>query len=224
MDTKVKGIVIKTSEYKEADKLASIFTLEQGKIFVKFAGVKKDKAKLKSIAQPFVLAEFNISTKGKNNTITSANLIDDFSSLLNNYKKMMCGYIILDIIKSILPSEKSEPDLFLILLACLKNIEQNDEYIYTIDFILKFIEFSGMGLKFYDSTKIYLDKTTGDFNTVKDINSIEIDKRVYTIIKNINEQNYSFEYNQTTIKQALRLLHNILYAKFNEDIKSFEFI
>ena len=81
-----------------------------------------------------------------------------------------------------------------------------------------------MGLKFYDSPKIYLDKTTGDFNTVKDINSIEIDKRVYTIIKNINEQNYSFEYNQTTIKQALRLLHNILYAKFNEDIKSFDFI
>lgn len=224
MDTKVKGIIIQTYDYKEADKLASIFSLEQGKILAKFIGVKKEKAKLKSIAQPFVFAEFVLSKKGNTNIITSANIIDEFSSILINYNKMMCGYVILDIIRSIIPNQKTESDLFLILLASLKNIENKDEYIYTIDFILKFVSFSGMGLKFYDNSKIYLDKSTGNFEIKKNFNSVEIDKKVYEIIKNINESNYNVEYNLNNIKQALRLLHNIIYAKFNEDIKSFEFI
>ena len=224
MDTKVKGIVIKTTDYKEADKIASIFSLEQGKIYVKFNGVKKEKAKLKSVAQPFVFAEFNINSKGKTNTVTSANVIDGFFPILSDYNKMMCGYIILDIVRTIIPNEKPEEELFLLLLASLKNIEEKDEYTYTIDFILKFISFSGLGLKFFDSPKIYLDKTIGDFDTIRNPNSIEIDKRVYTIIKNINDENYEFTYNETTFKQSLRLLHNILFAKFNEDIKSFQFI
>ena len=224
MDTKVKGIVIKTTDYKEADKLASIFSLEQGKICVKFNGVKKEKAKLKSIAQPFVFAEFNINSKGKTKIVTSANVIDSFFAILSDYNKMMCGYIILDIIRTIIPNEKPEEELFLLLLASLKNIEEKDEYIYTIDFILKFISFSGLGLKFSDASKIYLDKTTGDFDTIRNLNSIAIDKRVYNIIKNINDENYEFIYNETAIRQSLRLLHNILFAKFNEDIKSFQFI
>lgn len=224
MDTKVKGIVIKTTDYKEADKLALIFSLEQGKICAKFNGVKKEKAKLKSMAQPFVFAEFNINSKGKTNIVTSANVIDSFFPILSDYNKMMCGYIILDIIRTIIPNEKPEEELFLLLLASLKNIEEKDEYIYTIDFILKFISFSGLGLKFFDASKIYLDKTTGDFDTIRNLNSIEIDKRVYNIIKNINDENYEFRYNETAIRQSLRLLHNILFAKFNEDIKSFQFI
>lgn len=224
MDTKVQGIVINTTDYKEADKIASIFSLENGKIYAKFNGVKKEKAKLKSIAQPFVFAEFNINSKGRTNTITSASVIDSFPNILSNYNKMMCGFIMLDIIRTILPDEKSERELFLLLLASLKNVEEKDEYIYTIDFILKFISFSGLGLKFSHSSKIYIDKTSGDFEPKKNLNSIEIDKKVYTIIKNVNEENYDFEYNELTIKQALRLLHNILFAKFNEDIKAFQYI
>ena len=60
MDEKVKGIIVKLTDYQDADKLASIFTFEQGLITAKFNGVKKDKAKYKSVAQPFVFAEFVI--------------------------------------------------------------------------------------------------------------------------------------------------------------------
>ena len=50
-----------------------------------------------------------------------------------------------------------------------------------------------------------------------------LDKKVYLTLKAINEEK-EVEYNETILKQILRLLHNIIYLKFNEDIKSFQFI
>ena len=223
MEERLKGIVLKTIDYKEADKLASIFTLEHGLISAKFTGVKKEKAKLKAFTQPFVFADFILNKSGNLRTVTSASLIDNFSGIIASYEKTICGYIVLDIIRSILPSEKEEKDVFLLTLSALKNIEEKDEKIATIDFILKFINFAGLGLSFDLDNIIYLDKTTGNFTDKKEYNSVQIDKKVYSLIKNINDGIEVIEKNNT-FSQALRLLHNILYIKFNVDLKSFEFI
>lgn len=223
MEERLKGIVLKTIDYKEADKLASIFTLEHGLISAKFTGVKKEKAKLKAFTQPFVFADFILNKSGNLRTVTSASLIDNFSGIIASYEKTICGYIVLDIIRSILPSEKEEQDVFLLTLSALKNIEEKDEKIATIDFILKFINFAGLGLSFDLDKIIFLDKTTGNFTDKKEYNSVQIDKKVYSLIKNINDEVEVIEKNNT-YSQALRLLHNILYIKFNVDLKSFEFI
>lgn len=223
MEERVKGIVVKTIDYKEADKLASIFTLERGLISTKFTGVKREKAKLKSFTQPFVFADFILNKNGNLRTVTSASLIDNFSGIVASYDKTICGYIVLDMIRSILPSEKEEPDIFLLTLSALKNIEEKDPKLATIDFVLKFIDFAGMGLSFDLDNIIYLDKTTGNFTDKKEYNSVQIDKKVYSLIKNINDGIELAEKNNL-VSQALRLLHNILYIKFNVDLKSFEFI
>ena len=65
MDVKDKGIIIKLTDYLEADKLASVFSLQQGIITAKFAGVKKEKAKFKAVAQPFCFADFDLAEKKK---------------------------------------------------------------------------------------------------------------------------------------------------------------
>ncbi len=225
MDTRYKGIVLKLTDYKEADKLASIFTLEQGIISAKFTGVKKDKAKLKSVAQPFMFAEFNVNERNGLKTITSANVIDTFYNILSNYSKTICGYIVLDMIKSIIPAEKKEEDLFLLSLSSLKNIEEHNEYISLIDYILKFIDFTGMRVEFTDTDYVYLDKQSGEFTSSRTPNAIQIDKTVYKTLRIINDKSLDVEIENTaTLKQITRLLHNIIYIKYSIDIKSFEFI
>ena len=223
MDTKVKGIVVKLNDYKDADKIASIFTLEQGLITAKFTGVKKEKAKLKSVAQPFVFADFVLNQTGNNKTVTSASVIDSFYNILANYQKTIMGYIVLDILKSIIPKEKPESDLFVLTLNALKDIEEKNELISTISYIVKFIAFTGMELQFPQADYMYLDTLTGNFSSTREIGYSQIDKKVYLTLKAINEGK-EIEPNETILKQILRLLHNILYLKFNEDIKSFQFI
>lgn len=223
MEEKFKGIVVKLNEYKDADKLASIFSLENGKISAKFTGVKKDTAKFKAIAQPFTFAEFTASFKGQYATITSADLIDNFSNILSNYNKTICGYIVLDMLKTLLPNQKQEKDIFVLTLSSLKNIEEQEEFSYTVDYILKFITLSGMGLQFPENNYVYLDNITGNFVAEHIQGATQIDKKVYQALKNIS-QNIEIENSTNVLKQCLRLLHNIIYLKFNEDVKAFNFI
>ena len=224
-EIKIQGIVLKLSDYKDADKLASIFSLQHGVITAKFTGVKRDKAKFKSIAQPFVFAEFTLTAKNGLKTVTSASVIDSFYNILTNYNKTICGYIVLDVLKSILPIEKAEPDLFLLTVNALKSIEIENEFIATIDYLLKFLTFSGVGLEFFDTDYVYLDTLSGNFTTKRTNDCIAIDKRVYLTLKNIAKNGLKVEeIAETTAKQILRLLHNIIYLKFNEDVKSFSFL
>lgn len=245
MDVKDKGIIIKLTNYAEADKLASVFSLNNGVISAKFAGVKKEKAKFKAVAQPFCLADFVLAEKNGNFTVTQASVIDNFFGLVADYNKTICGYIILDILNNILPKNKPEPEIFLATLNALKELETAAHYPATIGFIVKFIDLCGMGLEFFDAKHIYLDKTTGNFTPTPSETTIQIDKKVYNAIKNISQaqstefnenknsnlinnlntsQNQPTNASETTLKQALRLLHNILLAKFGEDLKSFTFI
>ena len=222
-DEKLKGIVVKLIDYKDADKLASIFTLERGLVSAKFTGVRRDKAKMKGVAQPFTFAEFSIVNKSNMRSIISADIVDNFPNLMIDYNKTMCGYILLDIIRSILPNEKVEDDIFLLTLSALKDIETNNEYIATISYILKFFTFSGMEIQLPDADYVYFDQFTGEFATTRGIGSSEIDKKVYRTLRQISNGD-NVENNTTILKQILRLLHNIIYIRFGEDIKSFAFI
>ncbi len=223
MEQNFKGIIVKLIDYKEADKLASIFSLEKGLITAKFTGVKRDKAKFKAVAQPFTFADFTVLERKDHLTVTGAEIIDSFANVLSDYNKTICGYIVLDIIRSILPKEKPEQDIFLLTVSALKNIEQNNEFVATIDYILKFITLSGMGLKLDSFNYVYLDTFSGNFTSERVEASSQIDKKVYDILININE-NKTVDENPTKLKQALRLLHNILFIKFGEDIKSFQYL
>lgn len=223
MDEKTQGLVLKLIDYKDADKLASIFTFEYGVVTAKFVGVKKEKAKLKAVAQPFTFADFNFTQRANNKVVAGANLIDNFYQIMLDFNKTICGYIVLDIIKSILPENKPEQDLFLLAISTLKNIEHKNEFIATIDFILKFLNFSGMGVEFLETDYVYLDKITAELSTKRTANSVQLDKNVYQTLKSIFKDEEK-EYNQNTLKQCLRLLHNVIIIRFNTEIKSFQFI
>ena len=223
MDEKSQGLVLKLIDYKDADKLASIFTYDYGVLTAKFVGVKKEKAKLKAVAQPFTFADFNFTTRANNRVVAGANLIDNFYQLMLNYNKTICGYIVLDILKSIIPEEKPEQDLFLLTISTLKNIEQNNEYVATINFILKLLNFSGFNVELVDTDYVYFDKETAEFSTQRTQNCSQIDKNVYAVLKSIYNGEIE-EFNEKTLKQILRLLHNIIFIHFGVEIKSFEFV
>lgn len=229
-EEKVQGIVLKLTDYLEADKLASIFTLEQGIITAKFTGVKKEKAKLKALAQPFVFAEFNLNSKGNLKQVINATLIDNFYPILSDYNKTICAYIVLDIINTVLPQNKAENELFVLTLNTLKNIEKFNPFVATIDYILKFFAFSGLEIHLPETEYVYFNKFTAEFEKTTTTNSVQIDKKIYSILKDINSSvnkisvQENVDANNEKFKQIIRLLHNIIFTKFNEEIKSFNFI
>lgn len=218
METKVKGIILNTKDYLEADKIASIFSYEQGIISAKFVGVKKEKAKLKALAQPFTLAEFELISKKDFYTVKQGLVIDNFPQIISDYNKTICAFILVDVIKTILPRGKIENDLFLLSVNALKKIEQEDALQALIEFIITFIEELGEGLNLMDwEGKVYLDKMVADFTPKPTINSVEIDKKVFKalIVPTSNEM---------VKKSCLKLLNTILMLKYDVELKSFSFL
>lgn len=223
MNDNDQGLILKLIDYKDADKLASIFTYSSGLVLAKFVGVRKEKAKLKAMAQPFTFADFSFSERAGNKVVSGASIIDNFYPILADYNKTICGYIVLDIVKSLIPEGKPEQNLFLLTVSALKNIESHNEFVSTIDFILKFLNFSGFMLNLPDVDYIYLDKFTGEFNKTSTPTSVQIDKKVYSTLRSIGYGGDEL-YHENTLKQALRLLKNIIFIHFGVEIKSFDFI
>lgn len=58
MLTKCEGIVLRTNDYGETNKIITLLTREHGKIGVLARGAKKPNSRLSAISQPFLYASF----------------------------------------------------------------------------------------------------------------------------------------------------------------------
>ena len=71
MEIKTEGSVLQSIDYKDHDKLLTLFSPTLGKILVGARGAKKPKAKLSFAAQPFCFAEYILAEKGGRYASTS---------------------------------------------------------------------------------------------------------------------------------------------------------
>ena len=61
MELTVNALCLRCVDYKDNDKMATLYTLERGKIGVGARGVKKAGAKLNFCVQPFCFAEYTLN-------------------------------------------------------------------------------------------------------------------------------------------------------------------
>ena len=145
MATKVKAVVIGNKDYKEKDKLITLYTLEKGKMFCSMRGVRGEKAKLKTAKEIFCFGEYFIEEKG--NVITTVDVIDPLFSISADLDKYYEACAVIDVVGKVADGE-SNPPLFIALLKCLKAIcYDNLPKFYCIDKFLIDI-FGGCGYFF----------------------------------------------------------------------------
>ena len=105
MEVKVNAFVIKSIDYKENDKLLTLYSLESGKITATIKGVKKSGAKLKFASEPFCFAEYILAEKNGRYTVINASHIDSFYSLRLDLKKYYSSAVIGEVLNAF-----AEPD------------------------------------------------------------------------------------------------------------------
>ena len=120
MDLTVKGVVLKTTEYKDNDKLLTILTLEKGKILVKARGVKKSTSKLKAFCQSFCFADFELVSSGAGYVLTGVNEIENFYNLTTNIDKFSYAFCVLEIIDKVCAENQEYVSIF---IDCLKTLQ-----------------------------------------------------------------------------------------------------
>lgn len=136
-EIKLKGIVIKADDYKDSDKLVTIFSAEKGLIRARARGVKKNKAKLAFAVQPFAFIEFMMTERDGFYTIINASSIDQFFGVTSDFDNYIFMLACLEVVQKTVKENENQVDLFLLLLSSLKLVAY--ENVSSMNVFIKFM-------------------------------------------------------------------------------------
>ena len=148
MEIIVNALVIKSVDYKDNDKILTLFSIERGKITAGIKGVKKSGAKLKFASEPFAFCEFVLAEKQGRFTVIGADYVDSFYNLRLDLLKYYASSIVLETLNLLASENEPSPELFSLALSAIKSINyQGGELKVLAGYLLKLIEISGYGLQ-----------------------------------------------------------------------------
>ena len=175
MEIKTEAIVLQSIDYKDSDKLLTLFSPSLGKITVGARGVKKPKAKLAFAAQPFCFCEYILAEKGGRYTMTNAYLHESFFGLRYDVVRFYAACAMAEICLSILYENEKYEGLFVGLIEGLKALAlaQDDPAEAVLTFVLTALRESGypLDLSFLEECegdigeRLYFDFADGRFTT-----------------------------------------------------------
>lgn len=151
-EVRLKGIVIKSSDYKDSDKMVTIFSAEKGIIKARARGVKKAKAKLSFAVQPFAFVDYLLVEKGGFYTIINASSIDQFYDVVTDFDKYIFGLASLELVSKTIKENDKNAEMFVLLIKMLKVLcyENVSPIIAFIKFMLESFKLLGYQLHLSD--------------------------------------------------------------------------
>lgn len=111
----VTGIVTRYVNYKENDRILTIFTQEMGRLDACARGCRRPKSPLLSCSQPFVFAEFQIFAGKERYTIDQCDVRETFYPLREDIDRFAVGSAILALSQHAVQAAEPNPELFSLL-------------------------------------------------------------------------------------------------------------
>ena len=119
MYIKTNGIVLRETEYKDADKLLTVLTQERGKLTLRAHGVKSARSKLRPACQLFAYSEFTLLERGDRYVITEANTLELFPELQADIELLSLASYFAQVTETVAQEEDPLPELLSLLLNAL---------------------------------------------------------------------------------------------------------
>ncbi len=117
-----EGIVLKRSNFNEADKILTVFAKKHGKIKVIAKGVRKIKSRRGPHIELFNHVKIFLH-KGKSfDIVTETEAIETFENLKKDLKKIAAAYYIAEIVDKLCPERQEHDDILFELIKVLHNI------------------------------------------------------------------------------------------------------
>ncbi len=90
---RTKAIVLRRTNYGEADRILQLLTPEHGRVSVIARGVRREKSKLAGAVELFAVSDVTVSSgRGELSILTSARLDTFFGKILEDYDRLQFGY------------------------------------------------------------------------------------------------------------------------------------
>ena len=123
MHTEVKGLVLRTVDLKESDRLLTIFTEEQGIVTALAKGARSLKSRKMSSTQQFCYSSFVLYGQSDKYWVKEASLIESFFGIRNSIEGLALAAYIVEVLADVGVEDK-EVDLLRLALNSLYAISQ----------------------------------------------------------------------------------------------------
>lgn len=117
-------IVLRTTDYKDYDKILALFSRSAGRIDAQARGARKIKSEIASAAQVLSCGEYEFYKKGDRLFLTNALIRQEFFRVQNDYDAYAAACVMLELTDKILQHTTDYEDLFLTLIYALFAMEK----------------------------------------------------------------------------------------------------
>ncbi len=106
------GIIIKTADYGESDKIISIISLEHGLVHYFAVGARSARSKKSAHLDLASIIKYEASNNHNQNYLVQADTINSFQGIKDNLKKISLTFSFLEIVYHLLPAEQEDKEMF----------------------------------------------------------------------------------------------------------------
>ncbi len=109
-DLVLKGLVLRTADYKESSKMLTVLTDALGKISVSARGATRLKSRIAAACQPMAFSEMTLSESKERYYLKEASTLELFSGMTADLKRYALGCYFLELLDAACPETMEEPE------------------------------------------------------------------------------------------------------------------
>lgn len=231
MEEKVDALVLRSIDYKDNDKILTLFTLQNGKVTAAAKGVKKAGARLKFAAQPFCFAEYVLAKKGERRTVISAANTDGFYALREDIEKFYAACAVCEVCDALLFEGIVNEELFLYAVNALKNMCEGNAAEELVRFLIGALRLSGYMLSLEACAdcggilegRVYFDVAGGCFYCAECAKGAGTGENTYNFLRKCSDLSYLPEkIDKAAESRALKLLKVYFRDKTDIELRSLD--
>lgn len=143
---RVEGIVIRSMDYGEGNKIITLCTESGGKVGVLVRGAKKPKSRHAALVQPFTYGQYVYFRNTGLGTLNAGEIVESYHELREDLIKASYASYACELLDRVLQDEETGTFWFKQLKACLQALkEEKDPVVITSLYEMKILQAAGYG-------------------------------------------------------------------------------
>lgn len=142
---KCNAIVLRYADYREADRMLTLFSRQEGKLAASVRGVKKQTSKLRYCAEVFHFGEYLLNESKGRYTVIGCTSLDTYYPVRNDLERLWCATLAANMVEVVINAQP-DPALFDALQRTLFLLAYDDcDYMAILDaFLMEFLHCNGI--------------------------------------------------------------------------------
>jgi DNA repair protein RecO (recombination protein O) len=140
---KDEGVVLKTINLGEADRIVTLFTRDHGKVRAVAKGIRKTKSRFGARLEPFTHTALIVYRGRSLDTITQADILTSFDEVRTDYARLTSAAALVEIVEKVTPERERATATYRLLLQGLGALRAGKGGTVVPAFLIKLLSISG---------------------------------------------------------------------------------